>query len=485
MRRPADLFDREHEWKALTAFADEPGSGIRLALLWGRRRQGKSYLLRRLVQGAGGLYHQALEEERRPSLDSFGVSLAEHLSVPGGRLQFDDWSGAFAALGELPSGRRPAVVVIDEFPYLLAHSPELPSVIQRVIDQARHDGPPLRLVLCGSALATMATLLSGTKALRGRATHDVVLRAFDYRQAAEFWKLESPSVAFLVDAVLGGTPGYKDLMAGRTPRRPADLLGWLAAGPLDPASALFREDDYLLTEERSFSDRALYHSVVGAIARGNTTQGTIAAALGREQGAVQHPLGALERAGFVDRQADVLRARRPIYRLVDPIVRFHHVVTRRDLARFEERRAAEAWEDGQHRFAAHVLGPHFEHLAREFTFRFASSTTTGGPVSTVGPAVLNDRQGRSQMQLDVVAVGAGANEVRAIGEAKHTASRRTLSDLQRLERARELLVAAGHASAAARLLLFSANGFDANLREAARRRDDAELIDLQRLYSGE
>ena len=106
----------------------------------------------------------------------------------------------------------------------------------------------------------------------------------------------------------------------------------------------------------------------------------------------------------MNRHDDVLRARRPIYRVADPIIRFHHVVTRRDLARFEDRRTAEAWPEAQPRFATHVLGPHFEDLTREFTFRFADPATVGGHAAIVGPAVVNDAKARIQHQLDVVAV---------------------------------------------------------------------------------
>jgi DNA-binding transcriptional ArsR family regulator len=266
-----------------------------------------------------------------------------------------------------------------------------------------------------------------------------------------------------------------------------DVARWLAAGPLNPASALFREDDYLLTEQRSLVDRALYHSVVATIAAGNTSQGAIAAALGREQRAVQHPLRALEEAGFVDRHDDVLRSRRPIYRLADPIVRFHHVVTRPDLARFEDRRTAEAWADAQDRFASLVLGPHFEDLSRTFAFRFASPATMGGEIAHVGAAVINDHKGRSQHQIDLVALRAGGRDtaaVAALGEAKHTTAPRTLSDLARLEKIRTLISARHSDAATAKLLLFSAHGFDRNLVRAAAARSDVELIDLDRLYNG-
>ena len=470
------------------AFARQTGPGTRLALVRGRRRQGKSFLLRRLATAAGGLYYQALEQERSQALDAFGAATGAYLGVPGGRLAFAGWDDAVGAVAQVRRADRPALVVIDEFPYLLAHSPELPSVLQRHIDGSRDSGPPVRLVICGSALSVMASLLEGSHALRGRASHDVPVGTFDYRTAAAFWGIKNARTAFHVHAVLGGTPGYRDLVTVKPPTRMADFARWLEQGVLNPASALFREDDYLLTEERPLTDRALYHAVVGTIAAGKTTQAAIAAALGRDARAVQHPLRALQEAGFVVADDDMLRQRRPIYRLADPIVRFHHAVTRHDLARFEDRRFGEAWEDARQRFATHVLGPHFEQLAREFAFKFASPTTVGGEIARVGPAVINDARGKVQHELDVVATRRKRNgtfEVTAIGEAKHTASARTPGDLKRLEHIRTLLVERGAAAARTKLLLFSQAGFDRNLVAEATQRADVELIDLERIYTGD
>lgn len=486
MKRPPELFDREAEWSDLVDFVQQPGPGIRLALVRGRRRQGKSFLLRRLIGSAGGFYYQALEQERSQALDALGSAAGEFLRVPGGRLRFADWEDAIRAITDVRQDE-PALVVLDEFPYLLADSPELPSLLQRHIDRSLNAGPAVRLIICGSALSVMANLLVGTQALRGRASHDLPIGTFDYRTAARFWGIDQPNVAFHVHAVLGGTPGYRDLVSAKTPTRMADFGRWLQHGALNPASTLFREDDYLLAEDRSLTDRALYHATVGAIAGGNTSQASIAAAVGRESRSVQHPLKSLEEAGFVVRDDDMLRNRRPIYRLADPILRFHHVVTRRDLARFEDRRFVDAWAAAQPRFSTHVLGPHFEQLARDFTFRFASPATTGAEISDVGAAVVNDPGGRTQHEVDVVATfrqSSGATGVAAIGEAKHTNRMRTIADLNRLEGIRTLLRDRDQASRATRLLVFSASGFDRNLRSAAEDREDVELIDLDRMYKG-
>lgn len=72
----------------------------------------------------------------------------------------------------------------------------------------------------------------------------------------------------------------------------------------------------------------------------------------------------------------------------------------------------------------------------------------------------------------------------AIGEAKHSTQRRTLADVRRLERVRQLLEDKGAAARGAKLLLFSVGGFDRNLLAATADRADVELVDLDRIYHG-
>src|ERR1700691_830262 len=138
LTRPDDLFDRVHEWDDLSAFVRAGGLGMRVAVVHGRRRQGKSYLLRRLARETGGFYHQALEEEASPALGHLGDALGAWLSVPGGRLALADWSAAvdtLTGLGREQAG--PAVAGIDELPYLLDRVPELSSLLQRAVDASR------------------------------------------------------------------------------------------------------------------------------------------------------------------------------------------------------------------------------------------------------------------------------------------------------------------------------------------------------------
>ena len=488
LARPAGLFDREVEWAELGRFAAAPAGSPRLGLVYGRRRQGKSFMLEHLVAATGGFYHQAFEEERVPALGHFAAAGASFAGLPewaSGR--FGDWESAFRAVAEQAAGRP---MVIDEFPYLLRESPELSPVIQAAYDGAkagRH--PAFHLILCGSALSVMSGLLVGQQALRGRATLDMPVRAFDFREARVFWQIGDPEVAFLVDAVLGGAPGYRDLLDEAVPATVDELGTWLARGALDPSHALFREADYLLGEDPSLVDRSLYRSIIAAIAGGEATRRGVGSVLGRPETALDHPLGQLERARFIYRDQDLLRPNRPLLRVADPLLRFHFAVLRPDIARFEARQTRDAWADAEPRFRSQVLGPHFESLARSWTDRYASVRTLGGRPRKVGFVQVSDRQARQSFELDVVAEADGEKVdgkpvLLAIGEAKSSDAPRTFADIARLERLRGLLAARAEVGRT-RLLLFSRSGFDADVITCARRRGDVELVDLARLYDGD
>ena len=87
-------------WDDLTSFATQPTAGLRLGIVSGRRRQGKSFLLRRVARSFGGLYHQAQELERPQALARFAGDIAETLALPRDQLRFADWETALrTALG--------------------------------------------------------------------------------------------------------------------------------------------------------------------------------------------------------------------------------------------------------------------------------------------------------------------------------------------------------------------------------------------------
>src|SRR5580700_6468297 len=99
--KPADVFDRDAEWDDLTDFVGSPSPGLRIAVVYGRRRQGKSYLLRRLADAVGGLYHLATEQAEPVSLRRFADSLAAWAGLSAGAFGFGGWEQALRTATEV------------------------------------------------------------------------------------------------------------------------------------------------------------------------------------------------------------------------------------------------------------------------------------------------------------------------------------------------------------------------------------------------
>ncbi len=290
--------------------------------------------------------------------------------------------------------------------------------------------------------------------------------------------------------MVGGAAGYKDLTADAgIPDRPDDLPAWLAATVLNPSHVLFREDDYLLREDPRVTDEATYYSLLGAVADGRTAPTKIAEALARTSNDISHHLRVMTTAGFVVRHEDLLADRRPLYRVADLIVRFHHLINRRHRARLEDRHALEVWADAEATYRSGIVGPHFESICRLWTDRYASESTLGEPAGPSASVQVNDRRRHQSFELDVVALRRGprarrTKTIQLIGEAK--AHQLDLDALERLDHLGDLLAGRSGVtqSPTAKRLLFSARGFTPELAAAGRTRPDVELVDLDRLYEG-
>jgi uncharacterized protein len=487
--KPDDMFDRDVEWMELVAFAEDERPGATLGIVSGRRRQGKTFLLRALCEAMGGFYFAADEATDGDSLHQIGVALGQHLGLTSG-LRFDNWHEVFDALLALGNDQ-PATVVIDEFPYLARANPSLPSILQNALAprRAQREGSRSRLLLCGSAITFMGTLLAGNAPLRGRAGLELVVPPLDYQLAAQFWNITDPLLAIKVHAIVGGTPAYRrEFARDDSPADADDFDGWVQRTVLNRASPLFREARYLLAAETELQDMGLYHSVLAAIADGNTTNGGIAGYIGRKAGDLAHPLNVLMGCGLVYRQPDAFRANRSTYEIAEPLITFYHGVMRpiwSDLA--HTRDPARLWERSEPRFTSNVLGPHFEQLCRHWVRYFAPEEITGGFPSRVEPGTANDPASKKTRQIDVAAfaVGDGGGEaILAIGEVKWHETM-GLAHLERLRRIRGLLAAQGRPGAAtARLLCFSGAGFTAELRDQAAQSGEVRLLTSADLYAG-
>ncbi|MFF4624414.1 AAA family ATPase [Nonomuraea jabiensis] len=477
--KPSHVFDRDREWASLLRFATSPSPDVRLGIVSGRRRQGKTYLLDALVQEFGGFFFTATDETDTEALARFGEALAAQASGAGGRFTFANWNDALARLFALvPEG----LIVIDEFPYLSKASPSLPSLIQHALDPRGYARQgKARLLLCGSALGVMGRLLAGNAPLRGRASLELVVKPLDYRASARFWDIEDPRLAVLVHSIVGGTPAYRrEFVAGDIPESVEDFDAWVARTVLNPEISLYREARYLLAEETDIRDTAIYHAVLGAIAAGNATRGGIANHIGRKSTDIGHPLSVLEDSQLIAREEDAFRKGRSLYRICEPLIVFYEAVMRREWTRLERGRTEAAWSNSRATFLSQVVGPHFEALCREWAM-FAEEEVFGELPGRVAAGVVADPHNRTQIQVDVAVLAqeepGRPQRILSLGEAKWDKVM-TAGHVDRLRRARDLLSVKGYDTRDTVLACYSGAGFHDDIPEGVRR------VGLKELYSG-
>ncbi|MEV4110576.1 ATP-binding protein [Nonomuraea sp. NPDC049695] len=491
MKKPSHIIGRDRQWRALEQFLQAGGSDgpLRLGLVSGRRRTGKTQLLTAACEALGGLYIACVQDEGDlAARRRFASALSRHAGLGETvRGEPESWERLLRAALDTaarvaPSGL-PGLVVIDEFPYVMKEAPQLPSLLQHLYDDSqRGQAPGGRLILCGSALSVMHTLLSGTKPLRGRAMMDMRLNALDYREAARLWSVDHPETALRLHACVGGIPGYRPLMTS-VPTSDDDFDNWVVDNLLAVDVSVFTrtEVDYLLREDPRITARSLYYDILSAVAQGAHTPSKIGATIGRDSNAVRYPIGVLESAGYITKVHDLLRSGKPTYSVCDPVIRFDRLITAPHLGLLELGRAKQVWRAAAPTFRSNILGPHFEELARDWVHRFAPDEL-GRPMSfgTVGFGSVQDNVGRAKHDIDVIATE--NNRVHLIGEAKATLARRGLPDLERLDAIRDVLTRTGHETAGMITAIFSTTGFTQDLIGAAAARADVILVDLPRLY---
>ncbi|MFF4775315.1 ATP-binding protein [Microtetraspora fusca] len=485
--KPERLFGRDTEWRELTEFASTSTLGATLGLVYGRRRQGKTLMLELLARQTSGFLFAATQQSEAQNLADLGAAYGAFLGLRQ-PVSFPSWREALEELFRLGEDRA-APVIIDEFPYLIAASPGLPSYIQQALSPLSFakERSRTRMILCGSALTTMAELLGGGAPLRGRASMELVVRPFRYRETAAFWRVShDPELAFRLHALLGGTPAYLEMSGGSPPSSVADFDEWVARRLLNPASAMFREGSLLLREDTSISDPTSYAATLAALSAGNHRRSEIASALGRPSSALGHLLSGLRDIGLIDQVDDAFREKRSMYRIAEPVVRFHQLLIQRHEPELVIGRASRVWAEAADTVAGKIYGPHFEDLAREWCFEHADPETVGGVASRVRPTEIACREHRQGHEIDIVVTESSsfsAERITAIGEAKGTSTAMDVPHLQRLEHLRGLLPAA-KVGPLPKLLLFGRSGFTESLRRVADARVDVELVDLDRLYNG-
>jgi len=307
------FYDREDELDTLTAAVESPGSDF--VVVYGRRRVGKTELLKEFCANRPHIYFLAAQEAEHRQREKFLDQVADYFDERVPRI--DGWDEAFEYLGEKLQ-RKDLVVVIDEFPYLVEENDSLPSYIQAFVDQAL-DGTDSMLVLCGSSVSTMESEILGHEGpLYGRRTAQLDVTPFSFQQAREVISYNITD-AVRSYAVTGGTPMYLTLFD-----YDQSLAANIRSHVLSPSAVLYNEPEFLLRTE--LRTPARYMSILEAVALGHTTPNEISGATGIDSGPLSKYLQTLRRLRLIERDVPVTasgkKSKRSRYRVADEFLRF-------------------------------------------------------------------------------------------------------------------------------------------------------------------
>ena len=462
VNRTTEITALSHAWNARSPEGQ-------LLLLMGRRRLGKTYLLQRFFGGTSTeaakphcyyLADQTTAVTQRLQIAEQILAASPDAGVTPTELAVS-WNQILRyvsahARSERTSENSRFALILDEFPYLIQQTPELPSILQAWWDrEGAHS--PVFVVLCGSQLSAMEALGAESSPLFGRFTAGkFLLPLLRYDEVAEFYR-DGPSydrTAILsMYGVLGGAPRYHALVDPSLPmgNTIVDLL-------MKPNSPLEGEVRYLLGSEQ-IRDPAPYNAVLGAIAQGRTQFGDILGHSGTERGSLSFFLKVLSELGWVTREFpfEEKSEKRGLYQVADPFLAFWYRFVQPLSSALAFSAPDALYQSKIEPFLPDYLGRYvFEKICHQWLQRYAGSRL-GLTILSAGRWWSRD----GQLELDVMAKLLDGTYL--FGECKWSANRPIGTDVYTtlLSKIARLSDAARHT--APNCVLFSVGGFTPEL----------------------
>jgi uncharacterized protein len=307
--------NREQELGQLSSWWSSPGSGM--AIVWGRRRVGKTALLQHFAADLPTVFHTGSGRPRGAELEALSRAAAPFLAGGPrdlGARPFTDWDDALETLA-LAAGKRRLLLVLDELPALIETSPELANLIRAAWDRLQSQSK-LKLLLCGSAVRVMEAMQEEREPLYGRLDLALQLHPFRPHEAARMLPRLSPANRALVWGLVGGMPLYLQWWD-----QGASLRANLARLACTPGGQLLTEGQLVLATEGEGGELA--RQTLYAIAAGRTKFNEIEQAVRADPARTLDRLVALR---LVERVVPVTedprRTRRRVYRIADNFLAF-------------------------------------------------------------------------------------------------------------------------------------------------------------------
>ena len=454
--------DRQEELRYLEdQYRDEHAT---MVVIYGRRRMGKTTLIREFSKGKPFLYYLATEEAERQNIRAFKNQVAEYAGdALLAQASVDNWEILFQTLAKHISGRK-LVLAMDEFQYLGKANAAFPSIMQRIWDLHLQNANVM-VILCGSLVHMMeAQALNYSSPLYGRRTGQIKLRQIGFPHYAGFFDWLSYKELVERYAVTGGVPKYIELFSRR-----GELFSEIERLVLNKQSLLFEEPVFLLQNE--VSEVGSYFSIIKSIAAGNRRMGKICADLETKKTNMPKYLKTLSDLDLLAREVPVTesnpeKSKMGLYRITDNYINFWFRFIYPDKARLELCDTSAAMGA----IRGHFVGSHVSFVYESVCQSEMWQMARHGRLNF-------DKLGRwwsNSEEIDIVGIDSGGDEI-VFSECKFQDKEMDVDAFAALARKKEN-VPWNNGRRREMFVLFSISGFTGRLRSLAAERGDIILF---------
>jgi AAA+ ATPase superfamily predicted ATPase len=295
--------------------------GSSFVVIYGRRRVGKTTLIKEFVKNKKSIYFLADRQKENVQIDRLKEIAAEKFADDVLKdITFDSWDSLLRYIDKNLEIDEKWILVIDEFQYLVKANDALPSILQRLWDEVLKERN-IMLILCGSLISMMYdSTLSYKSPLYGRRTSQLKLAPLRFKELPAFFLGKTAVELVELYSFLSGVPKYIEIF-----EESGDVFSAIEKNILDKDSFLYHEPAYILNEE--LSEITTYFSLMEIISRGEHKIGKIANKMQIPANHLTSFLNRLIELELLEREVPVtdenpLKSRQGLYFIKDHFFRF-------------------------------------------------------------------------------------------------------------------------------------------------------------------
>lgn len=406
---------RESELNTLNNLYKE--EGFSLSIIYGRRRVGKSRLIKEFVKDKECIYYTCEKVGFFNNLELFKSEVLKVLSPKLISVEFKNLGGLLDFIGE-NIAKKKLIIVIDELPYWAKDDEGMLSILQKYIDNKWND-KNIMLILCGSSLSFMEEkILSEKSPLFGRRNCQIRLNALDYLDSSKFVSNYSLEDKAIVYGVTGGIPKYLEFFDDK--KSLDDNIKEL----------FFNKNGYLYDETRNFliqefNEVELVNNVIEQIANDENTLNDISSKAHASNEATSYVLNKLMNVDLIEKRKCITEEnnkKKTIYVLKDTMFKFWYKFIPKAISTIEIGNGYTYYEKAVKPNMHAYMGSIFENMCQYYILRNSNSkidsfiTQTG---NWWGTRIIRKNNERIIEPTDIDVVGISSIDNKAIiGECK-------------------------------------------------------------------